>query len=190
MPFQVFIRTDDNESFAKFSKRIKPYGLPSNVCSQEIIMGGNLDIQAKAVNSNYLKSLNKDFDIGSEEKDDNWRSLSQEFKDSNRKAADHIGVKMRGIGLEIVPEDDPRDPASLFTEQIELLAKLEHRRWCAERKLAGWTDSKEKNPKTRQTPHLIEWEPLSDEMKDLDRDAVKAIPDVLNSVGLKTVKLT
>ena len=190
LPFQVFIRTDDNESFAKFSKRIKPYGLPSNVCSQEIIMGGNLDIQAKAVNSNYLKSLNKDFDVGSEEKDDNWRSLSQEFKDSNRKAADHIGVKMRGIGLEIVPADDPREPASLYTEQIELLAKLEHRRWCAERKLAGWTDGKEKNPKTRQTPHLIDWEPLSDEMKDLDRDAVKAIPDVLNSVELKIVKRT
>lgn len=191
LPFQVFIRTDDNESFAKFSKNIKPYGLPSNVCSQEVIMGGNLDIQAKAVNSHYLKSLNKGIDVSSEEKDDNWRRLSQEFKDSNRKAADHIGVKIRGIGLEIVSKDDPREPVPFlteYTEQINLLAKLEHRRWSAERSLAGWTLGKKKNKKIRQTPHLIDWEPLSDEMKDLDRDAVQAIPDVLDSVDLKIVE--
>lgn len=187
---QVFVRTDDNESFSTFSHSIKPYGLPSKVCSQEVIIGGDLDIKAKAIHADYLKKRRMNSDFGTKVADVSWEDLSQEFKDSNRKAADHIGVKMRGIGCEIVSKDDPR-PSEIFSEEEEIaekLAELEHRRWNAERSLAGWTFAEQKNYKTRQTPYLTDWNNLPADIKDYDRDAVKNIPNVLELVGLKVVR--
>jgi len=138
-PMQVFVRTNDNESFTTFSRNIKLYGLPSKVCSQDVIIEGNLDRKARGIHADYLNMRKNKSDFGAKEADVSWENLSHEYKDSNRKAADHIGVKMRGIGSEIVSKDDPR-PSSVFSEEeIEKLSELEHRRWNAERSLAGWS---------------------------------------------------
>lgn len=187
-PLQVFVRTNDNASFATFSRNIKPYGLPSKVCSQEVIIGGTLDRKARAIHDDYLKKRKKTSGFGSKEADVSWENLSQEYKDSNRKAADHMGVKMRGIGCEIVSKDDPRSSATFSEEEIEKLSELEHRRWNAERSLSGWTFGKQKNDKTRKTPYLIDWKDLSEDIKDYDRNTVKNIPNVLGLVGLKVVR--
>ncbi len=186
--FQTFIRTGDNESFSSLSDSIKPYGLPSKVCSHQVITGGDMDNMAKAVHSFYYNIRRSKPNFGKKLADFPWEELSQEYKDSNRKAADHIGVKMRGIGLKIIPKDEPGEPVPLSDKHLELLEQLEHRRWCAERSLAGWTLGKEGNSKTRKTPHLVDWGSLSREMKDYDRSAVMSIPAVLNSVDLKIVK--
>ena len=187
-PLQVFVRTNDNASFATFSQNIKPYGLPSKVCSQEVIIGGDLDIKARATHDNYLEKRKKEPDFGKREADVIWEKLSQEYRNSNRKAADHMGVKMRGIACEIVSTDDPRPAATFSEEEIEKLSELEHHRWNAERSLAGWTFGKPKNNKTRKTPYLTDWNKLSEDIKDYDRDAVRNIPDVLGLVGLKVVR--
>jgi hypothetical protein len=188
-PLQVFVRTNDNEPFADFSQNIKSYGLPSKVCSQEVIIGGDLDRKVQAIHADYLKKRKIASDFGTREADVCWENLSQEFKDSNRKVADHIGVKVRGIGCRIVALNDPQ-PAAIFSiKEIETLAELEHRRWNAERSLAGWTFSNKKNDKTRQTPYLTDWSNLSGDIKRYDRDSVKNIPDVLALVGLKVVRM-
>ncbi|MBW1854163.1 MAG: hypothetical protein JRJ00_05690, partial [Deltaproteobacteria bacterium] len=106
-----------------------------------------------------------------------------------RKAADHIGIKMRAIGCEIVEISDPGPDTTITEEELFMLAKLEHQRWNAERSLAGWTYSKTRNDKARKTPDLTEWENLTKETREYDIDAVKSIPDVLASVGLKAVRL-
>ena len=185
----IFISTSDDAAFTTFSQNVKPYGLSSKVCSHDSICGEILDKKAIAFHNNYLEKRKKEEDFGKKDADVPWEELSQEYKDSNRKAADHIGVKMRAIACEIVEADDPIPEAKITEEELLMLAKLEHKRWNAERKLAGWTYSKIKNDKARETPDLTEWENLAKETREYDVDAVKCIPEVLAKVGLKAVHL-
>ena len=186
---QIYIRTHDDESFASFPQNIKPYGLASKVCSREVVIDGDLDRKAMAFHEHYLKKRKNVPGFGTKESDVSWENLSQEYKDSNRKAADHMGVKMRGIGCEIVCKDDSRPSATFSEEEIEKLSELEHKRWNAERSLAGWTYSKLRNDKIRKTPDLTSWDNLSIETREYDVNAVMSIPEVLATVGLKVVRL-
>lgn len=188
LAFELFVRTNDNSYYDTFSHNLKPYGLPSKVCSKEAIFDGALDKKAKAIHTNYLKKRREEADYGNNDADVSWEDLSQELKDSNRKAADHIGVKVRGIGCEIVSVNDPR-PAALFSEkETEELSELEHRRWNAVHSLAGWTFGKQKDSKTRKTPYLTVWNDLPESIKDYDRDAVRNIPGILKLEKLKIVR--
>ena len=168
---------------------MRPYGLASKVCSHETICSEFLDKKAIAFHNNYLKKRSKEADYGKKNADVPWEELSQEYKDSNRKAADHIGVKMRAVGCEIVKTDDPRPDAIITQEELIMLAKLEHKRWNAERSLAGWTYCKIRNDKARETPDLTDWENLTKEAQEYDINAVINIPELLANVELKAVRL-
>lgn len=186
--FQVFSRTDDNEAFTSVTSNIIPYGLPARVCSQSAIHGEQHDRMAKANHASFYEMRKTKPDFEKRAADVPWEKLSQEFRDSNRKAADHFGVKMRGIGCEIVEEDDDRKEAVMKENELKLLAELEHRRWNVERSLAGWTYSPVRNDKTRQTPYLVDWDKLEPDIQQYDRDAVENIPAVLKEAKLKIIR--
>jgi hypothetical protein len=62
-------------------------------------------------------------------------------RESNRQAADHIGVKLALLGLGWTAADGERLRTLLEDKAsgaLDLLARFEHRRWCAERLLGGW----------------------------------------------------
>ncbi len=162
--------------------------MPSNVCSREVLFGDSLDTIAKASHQLYLDSRKQEPDFGQQNADLTWDQLSQEYRDSNRKLADHMAVKARSIGCEIVSSTDPRSAATLSKAEIESLSQLEHRRWNAERSLAGWNYSPVKNAGTRQTPYLTDWKNLDEGIKDYDRDTVRNIPNVLGLVDLKIAR--
>ena len=187
LTFELFIRTDDNESFRSSAMSLKPYGLPSKVCSQQAILGGELDIMAKAFHSIYLEIKKHTPGATKSQADVPWDELKQEYKDSNRKAADHIGVKIRGLGFRIVDMEEEGTPESL-SEHIEVLTELEHRRWSAERSLAGWRYHPKRNNETRKTPNLVDWRKLDDKIQEFDRKLVENIPKVLELVHKKIVK--
>jgi hypothetical protein len=125
-----------------------------------------------------------------------WGQLSEVFRESNRQQADHIAVKMRAIGCDVVPERDPRPAVTSFERTVstgqseeEVLAAMEHNRWNAERWLAGWTlASGPKNLARRTSPHLVPWAGLPEDVKGYDRTAVRLIPALLTSVGLKACR--
>ena len=185
---KIFVRTNDNESLETFSTKIIPYGLHSKVCSSHVIAGGTLDKKASIIHENYLKKRKKSSDFGSRETDVDWTDLSQEYKNSNRKVADHLGVKIRGIACEIVNMNDPRPATDFSEEEILILSELEHRRWSAERSLAGWHYADKKNDITRETPYLTGWDKLSQRIKDYDREVVAIIPQVLGEIGKKIIR--
>lgn len=108
-----------------------------------------------------------------------WNDVTTEdFKESNRQQVDHIAIKLRAVGLEEVPRDDPRPAAAFSDAERELLAKVEHTRWNAERRLAGWTFGP-KNVSARTNPNIVEWSELADDIRKYDFDAIDAIPLIL-----------
>jgi hypothetical protein len=187
----LFVRINDDESFQSFPGNINPYGLPSKACSQEVICMGTLDKLARAFHYNYLrnrveerkrkrKSKGKFVD---KDADKWWKDLAQEYRDSNRKAADHIAVKLRGIECKIVDVDKSKKPATLTPSEIEELAILEHSRWSAERTLAGWSYGRNRDEASKKNPDLTNWMNLSPTSKEYDRNSIRNIPEVLKHIN-------
>jgi len=66
---------------------------------------------------------------------------------------------------------------------------MEHDRWVAERFLAGWTLGA-KDTERRISPYLVDWNDLTDEIKEYDRESVRNIPVILSLAGEKIVRET
>jgi hypothetical protein len=116
-----------------------------------------------------------------------WREMTHEdYKDSNRQQVDHIPIKLRAIGCELAHRDDPRPEATFSRDEVEILAEMEHARWVAERRLAGWTYADgPKDERARTSPNLAAWEALSESIKDYDRDSVMNIGALAREAGRK-----
>ncbi|MCC6774894.1 MAG: hypothetical protein IT360_27245, partial [Gemmatimonadaceae bacterium] len=126
-----------------------------------------------------------------------WRSLREVLRESNRLQADHIGIKLRAIGCVSAPTSDARPAVQQFgtgadgTDEVELLARMEHDRWNAERWLGGWVYAPgKKNVDKRTSPYLVPWvaEELPESVREYDRNAVRAIPGHSARVGRKVVR--
>jgi len=82
-----------------------------------------------------------------------WSTQSEDDRDSNRQAADHVPVKLWALGLsrQRVCEPDFR-----FTSaQVQTLADMEHRRWCAEKYLKGFVPYGGESPEWRTKKALL-----------------------------------
>ncbi len=120
----------------------------------------------------------------------NWAQLAEEYKHSNRSQADHIEIKLRAFGCESTALTDTSCEAVSMPEDdslINKLANMEHRRWNADRWLAGWKYGKRDNER-KIHDNLVSWEKLDDEIKQYDVDAVKNIPNLLETMNLKICK--
>lgn len=72
-----------------------------------------------------------------------WSGIPDDHRESNRVAADHMLLKLRHVGVEIVRKTTPEQKGGRFTKDFSektrsILAEMEHYRWVAERLLAGW----------------------------------------------------
>jgi hypothetical protein len=109
-----------------------------------------------------------------------WEDQPPMFRESSAQQADHVIVKLRQIGCEIHEVTD-REPAAMsFSEaEIETMAEMEHGRWNVERLMDGWRWGSEKDVERKISPYLVSWRDLPEEIKEWDRETVRAIPDYL-----------
>ena len=110
-----------------------------------------------------------------------WERLPEVFKDANRQQSDHIDVKLRAIGCEIREGIEPGAVKEFTEEEVEMLGKMEHYRWNAEKYLNDWVLGTDR--KKLQSPYLVSWEELSEEIREYDREAVRNVPSILESGG-------
>ena len=169
--------------------QIQLFGLIDENCSLEAIMAETLDQLARVIHEKYLtEKLNGGAKAGSTGALLPWRELSEQYKQANRAQADHINTKLRIAGIR-TKKTSEQNPSFEFTAaEIELLARIEHRRWAAERYLDGWSFGEVRDDIAKLHPDLIPWEKLSDEIKGYDREPIKQIPELLNQIGLCLVR--
>jgi hypothetical protein len=119
-----------------------------------------------------------------------WEALREDLRESNRKQADDIGAKLRAINCGMMPVAD-REPGTItFTPaEIETMSEMEHERWMVERRLAGWVYGPERDVARKITPYLAPWTELTDDVKEWDREAVRAIPEVLAQAKFEVYRL-
>ena len=117
-----------------------------------------------------------------------WKQLHENLRESNRQQADHIGIKLRAIGCELVDKHDKRSPVAAFThDETKFLAQLEHERWNAERLLAGWTHGTKSDKPKRVNKNICGWDALDEITKRYDEEAVDGILKV-DIAGSKVVR--
>lgn len=93
------------------------------------------------------------------------------------------------IPEEIIEEDSKIVRIMKFDDKdLEDLSAFEHNDWWEERLGKGWVCGDNKDEERKIHPSLVKWDELDKKDKDLDRDAVRNIPKLLDNIGLKIIR--
>ena len=173
---------------------LHPFGTHSSTLTEEIFVVGVNETLAEANHAHYLANESARGATTAENPSlVPWDHLDDALKESNRSFADGIGEKLEELNLAIVPSPlaDPDRPVLVFTEEeIDQLAPMEHDRWRRDLEAQGWTHGNgAKDPVQLSHPQLVDWEELSREDRDKDRNAVRAIPAILARAGFDIVSV-
>ena len=110
-----------------------------------------------------------------------WDSLPVDMRDSNRQTADHLAVKLRMVGCHEDDGDLTKRLVDLEAGEIEVLARMEHARWCAERFIAGWRyGATDRDRKIHAD--LVPWGDLGEDSREYNRVSILGIPAALKRV--------
>ncbi len=116
---------------------------------------------------------------------ENFDDLPVEIQHSNLDNAYHIPTKLLSIGYKLRPAlKGFRTPALILGEkETESMARVEHLRWCWEKRLNGWHYGEERDNNRKIHPGLVEYEELEESEKEKDRALVRLIPALLKDIG-------
>ena len=171
------------------SDLLRPFGSLEQSCTPELLEAVESEKLARAIHAEYVeKRLREGFDPEDERAVVPWEKLPEDLKQSNRKQAQDLGNKLRAIDCDIVTLVGGKH-FEFTPEELELLARIEHERWNREKKDQGWRYAAVKNAATKETPYLVDYEELTEEIKDYDRNAVRQIPQLLARIGFEIYRL-
>ena len=143
----------------------------------------NLEKMAKIIHDNYNKKRKAD---GEAVKYPTWEGLPDTLKYSNIRQARSVYSKLAMCGFEVSahPLDSCAEVAEFTPGQVEMLAREEHDEFVAERLANGWTHG-DRDDEKKQSPYLVPYTALTENVKDYDRDAVRNIFPMLRQLGLR-----
>ena len=120
-----------------------------------------------------------------------WGKLASDLRDSNVQQAGDIFEKLQRIGCTMRQVTDRDIAVMTFTsDEVELMAEMEHARWNVERLTKGWRLGKERDVTKKISPYLVSWAELPEDVKEWDRETVRKIPEFLATVGLEIRRQT
>jgi hypothetical protein len=115
-----------------------------------------------------------------------WDRLPEHLKASNRNQAEHILENLYRIGCTVRKVEHQDIKLMTFTkDETEIMAEMEHKRWTADRLRLGWKLGKKRSVSKRTSPYLVPYLELPDDIKELDRQMIRRIPELLANVGLE-----
>jgi len=181
------IEEDKHRSLAT----VHAFGLLDCTCTPDLILRGTYEILARAIHEEYVRhEREKGHTPETNPSMVPWDELPESLKESNRKQAEGIRSKLEAIGCDIAITTDWSPQLVEFSpEEVELMAEMEHDRWVRDRLAAGWRYDRIKNLERKTSPYLVPWDQLSEEVKDMDRNTVRAIPALLVKVRFQVYRV-
>jgi hypothetical protein len=174
------------------------FALLDRTCNADILLGGALEVIARAFHDLYVAERGGAWSYGPELDDAlhtdpalaPWEELPESLRQSNRDQAAHIPVKLATIGCELGELTAWHDEPFVFTDrEVEVLAELEHERWVADRVRNGWKPGR-RDVAQKRTPYLVPWSELSEDVREYDRLFVRNLPRILGKLGYGIVRGT
>ncbi len=102
-----------------------------------------------------------------------WDGLDEDLRSANRASADHAPVLFAAIGRKA------DEPLSFTDAEIAVLARIEHRRWCADRVSRGWRYGAVHDGTRRLHQCLVPFDDLPNSEQQKDVEQVKTLIDVV-----------
>ncbi len=164
------------EDISAFGDRLQVFGTLEETLSADVLLASRLDAFAQALHEDYRQrsqdTINPQANVA-------WRDLPEFMKMSNRWRADHTPLLMELAGLHV--QHDVPSPAilKLSEEQIELLARLERRRYTIERGLI------ERRFGSAQRQSIPDWDELRDDQKNSERREAARLPEIMAGLGIE-----
>jgi len=111
--------------------------------------------------------------------------LPDSLKYSNLRQARSIADKLLLMGWEMRPKGSPGNMIEEIPGDIvEALAEFEHEEWVRERVSSGWVYGEKKDVDKKISPYIVPYDDLTEEIKELDRDTIRNIPELLEMIGM------
>jgi len=100
-----------------------------------------------------------------------WTELTEQQRDDNRPAADHIDVMIRAVNLDPNQPDLLEQWGNLSPEDLDMLSRMQHERWAAPLWLRNW-EAGERDDVVGRHPDLIPYEELDEGTQAMDTEQV------------------
>jgi hypothetical protein len=168
------------ESLEKQPHRLRIFGNLEEVLGFDILIKDKLDTLARVMHAQYRDS--RQFPGETHPADQPWNLLPEALKMSNRRRADNLPFLLAKAGLLMVPTATPA-AIQFNPDEIELLARLEHRRWAIERQLLGYSYGEVRSEFPPRHELLVEWEHLPEAERERNRNDFAVLPKVLAEAG-------
>ena len=176
------------QEFSQDNKNIEVVPLFSNK-NTDINSGSNLDVADRLfeyANDQKAQAVHRDYrnHYPGTENDKDWEILEESIRDSNRFQVAHIEIKLRAIGRKVVPLDKSVSPFKFSDQELAVLSRMEHARWCADKKLNGWKYSATRDGARKLHHNLVDFDELSEADKMKDHQSIENIPNLLKTFNL------
>jgi ppGpp synthetase/RelA/SpoT-type nucleotidyltranferase len=122
-----------------------------------------------------------------------WEKLAETYKMANlEQARSAVGI-LQAAGFDVrsatgKPDAIKSFAGDTFKTDVDRMAELEHGRWNIERLRAGWRFGTTRDNAKKLHNCLVAWKNLPDNIRDYDRAAVRAFPEILSKAGLEVFR--
>lgn len=178
------------ELLGTLSNRLKIVPATSASLAAGFLKDSAIDLMARAKHDDYIAQEGAKGITASENPSlMAWDELPVSLQESNRRFAASVAETLEVVGATLEPLRDEIVPdLAIDTAQLEQLAIREHDRWANDLRKDGWVfASGSKDPIRKTHPLLVAWDELSEEEREKDRDAIRAIPRMLAHAGYTIV---
>jgi hypothetical protein len=118
-----------------------------------------------------------------------YDDLPEWGKEANRVNVRTIPQKLAAAGYIMIPARSNQPALEFPGPDLETLAELEHALWMKAKIAAGFTFGKPTAEDPLRNENLVEWEQLDNEIKKIDRNLIKGIPQILARAGYAIEKI-
>jgi hypothetical protein len=174
-----------------FHPRVHPVSAKLTALADQLFERAGVEVIARARHEQYVRrALERGETVAANHSLVAWDNLQPSLQASNRRFAQAVGNVIADLHATIRPLAGPvaDGDLELADESLERLARFEHERWMRDLERDGWTVTQgNKDPSKKLHPLLVPWDDLPDHEKAKDRDAIRALPQMLSLVGYELV---
>lgn len=154
-----------------------------------------VDAMARAFHEHYVEDNPGKLPPGMQP----WEKLATTFRTASLEQARYAIEILRAAGFDVRAKSGKADAIESFAgaeyrDDVERMAELEHGRWIVERLRDGWRYGRPRNDAQKIHDCLVRWRKareedkvpeLPDDIREYDRNSVRAFPEILGIAGLE-----
>lgn len=164
---------------------IEPFGMLEDLYSPAFLFGEREELAERlheAYRQRRREALARQGDTSRTDLPD-WKDLPETYRQANRRAVDFIASARLATGVPDWWDRDAGLPSALVEDpqSLERLSRMAHKSWRADRELDGWRPAAERDSAKRLHTDLVEYDELTEEKKELDREQIRLLASLKGS---------